>query len=338
METGLASAGSNLSAGIKAVSKIKDLELKYTLAVAKAELKMLQQNDSSIVAHTTYTKRHLNALLSTAWELQKEIDQFSICMIATSENAIRELSKTLTYGSWTESWFGLSRSGWTVTPPDKAFKTLSNPSVDCQTFLVRIHQRVLSALETRQGLLKEIDRVIDLSHHRDFTRKSPIYIPVPLPWVRALGPFPNLPVITLPTIRWNPWYWFRDEAYWYRVRTQEQRERGLRLHRLRLTLHQLRQASQGFDDMKNLLERGIVNLLDAHKDLEAHRQQVLKDPVFGVSFLKGKIQTVKEDLALAIRFRDERKRVKNHINAIAWDRYNNGNDQHAVFVVKEMRL
>lgn len=338
METGSAFAGSSLSAGIEAVSKIKDLELKYTLAVAKAELKMLQQNDSSIIAHTTYTKRHLNALLTTAWELQKEIDQFSICMIGTSENAIRELSKTTTYGSWTETWFGLSRSGWTVTPVDKAFKAHSNRPLECQTFLVRVHRRVLSALETRQGLLKEIDRVIDLSYHRDFAKKSPLYIPVPLPWVRALGPFPNLPVITLPTIRWNPWYWFRGEAYWYRVRTQEQRGRSLKLHRLRLTLHQLREASEGFDDIKNLLERGIVNLLIAHKDLAAHRQEVLKDPAFGVPFLKGKIQTVREDLALAIKFRDERKRVKNHINAIAWDRYNNGNDQHAVFAVKEMRL
>ncbi|KAG9662727.1 hypothetical protein KCU64_g1775, partial [Aureobasidium melanogenum] len=338
METAAASAGSNLYAGIETVSKVKDLELKYTLAVAKADLKMLQENDTSIVAHTTYTKRHLNALLTTAWELQKEIDQFSICMIRTSEVAISELSKTITYGSWFESWFGLFRSGWTVTPVDKAFKALGNPPVECQTFLVRVHQKVQGALETREGLLREIDRVIDLSYHRDFAKKSPLYIPVPLPWVRPLGPFPNLPVIRLPSIRWNPWYWFRDEAYWYRIRTQEQREQGLRLHRLRSTLHQLREATEGFDDIKNLLERGILSLLNAHKDLESHHGQVLKTPDFGVPFLKGKIQIIREDLALAIKLRDERKRVKNRINAVAWEKYNNGYDQHAVFVVKEMRL
>ncbi|KAG9518415.1 hypothetical protein KCU93_g8386, partial [Aureobasidium melanogenum] len=337
-ETVPASASSNLSAGLEMVSEIKDLELKYTLAVAKADLKMLQQNDTSIVAHTTYTKRHLNSLLTTAWELQKEIDQFSICMIRTSEVAISELSKTITYGSWTESWFGLSRSGWMVTPADKAFKVLSNPPLECQTFLVRIHQRVQGALETRQGLLREIDRVIDLSYHRDFTRKSPLYIPVPLPWVRPLGPLPNLPVIRLPSIRWNPWYWFRDEAYWYRIRTQEQREQGLRLHRLRSTLHQLREATEGFGDVKDLLERAILDLLAAHKKLESHRGQVLNDPKFGTPFFFDRIQIVREDLALAIKLRDERKRVKSRINAVAWEKYNNGYDQHAVFVVKEMRL
>ncbi|KAH0334890.1 hypothetical protein KCU81_g9257, partial [Aureobasidium melanogenum] len=338
METVAASAGSNLSAGIEAVSKIKDVELKYTLAVAKAELKMLQQNDTSIVAHITDTKRHLNALLITAWELQKEIDQFSICMIRTSEIAISELSKTITYGPWTDSWFSLSRSGWMVTPADKAFKALSNPPVECQTFLVRIHQKVQGALETGKGLLKEIERVIELSYHRDFAKKSLLYVPVPLPWVRPLGPFPNFPVIRLPAIRWNPWYWFRDEAYWYRIRTQEQREQGLRLHRLRSTLHQLREATEGFDDIRNLLERAIVNLLDAHKDLESHREQVLQNPKFGVPFFLDKTQTVREDLAVAIKLRDGRKRVKNYINAEAWKRYNNGDDQRGVFVVKEMRL
>ncbi|KAG9696221.1 hypothetical protein KCU95_g4416, partial [Aureobasidium melanogenum] len=338
MESGSASAGSDLSAGIEMVSKIKDLELKYTLAVAKAELKMLQENDTSIVAHTTYTKHHLNAVLTTAWELSKEIDKFSICMIRTSEVAISELSKTITYGSWTESWFGLSRSGWTATSADKAFKALSNPPVECQTFLVRVHQKVQGALETRKGLLQEIERVIELSYHRDFAKKSPLYIPVPLPWVRPLGPFPNFPVIRLPAIRWNPWYWFRDEAYWYRVRTQEQHEQGLRLHRLRSTLHQLREATEGFDDIKNLLERAILKLLDAHKDLESYREQVLEIPKFGVPFFLDKIQTVRDDLAVAIKLRDERKRVKNYINAEAWKRYNNEDDQHGVFVVKEMRL
>ncbi|KAH0365814.1 hypothetical protein KCU65_g5784, partial [Aureobasidium melanogenum] len=338
METGSASASSNLSAGIEMISKIKDLELKYTLAVAKAELKMLQENDTSIVAHTTYAKRHLNSLLTTAWELQKEIDQFSICMIRTSEVAISELSKTITYGSWTEPWFSLSRSGWTVTSADKAFKALSNPPAECQTFLVRVHQKVQGALETREGLLKELERVIELSYHRDFAKKSPLYIPVPLPWVRPLGPFPNFPVIRLPAIRWNPWYWFRDEAYWYRIRTQEQREQGLRLHRLRSTLHQLREATEGFDDIKDLLERAILNLLNAHKNLESHRGQVLNDPKFGTPFFFEKIKSVREDLAVAIKLRDERKRVKNYINADAWKRYNNGDDQHGVFVIKEMRL
>ncbi|KAK6000905.1 hypothetical protein QM012_002988 [Aureobasidium pullulans] len=336
METGSTSPRSSLSAGIEEVSKINDLELKYNLAVAKARIKMLQQNDSSIIAHTTYTKRYLNSLLSTAWELQKEIDHFSICMIRTSENAIYELSKTISYESWTETWLGFSWSSWTVTPADKAFQALSNPPRECQTFLVRMHQKVLGALQTREALLKEIDRVIDLSYHHDFAKKSPWHIPVPLLWARTLEPFPNL--LALPAIRWNPWYWFRDEAYWYRVRTQAEYEKGLRLHRLRLTLRQLREATESFDEIKNLLERGIVNLLNAHKDLETHRQEVVTDPVFGVPFLKGKIQAVKEDLAVAIKFRDERKHVKNCINAIAWERYNTGNDQHAVFDVKQMRV
>ncbi|CAD0099012.1 unnamed protein product [Aureobasidium mustum] len=318
------------------LSKIKDLELKYTLALAKAEIKMLQDNDTSIVSHTTYTKRHLNTLLTTAWDLQKEIDKFSICMIRESEAAISELSKKISFQP--ESWYSLARSGWTVTSADSAFKALGSPSTECQTFLVRTHQKVLGALETREGLLREIERVINLSYHRDFRKKSPLYIPIPLPWVRALGPFPNLPVIPLPTIRLNPWYWFRGETYWYKVRTHEQREQSLKLHRLRVTLNQIREASEGFDDIKNLTERAIVSLLDAHKDLQSRSQEVLKNPAFGTSFLKSKIQTVREDLALAIKLRDQRKRVKNHINAVVWGRYNNGNDQHAVYVVREMRL
>ncbi|CAD0084654.1 unnamed protein product [Aureobasidium vineae] len=333
-----ASTGSTLSDDIETLSKIKDLELKYTLAVAKAELKMLQKNDSSVIAHTTYAKRQLNSLLETAWDLQKDIDQFSICMIRKLEIAVHELSKTISY-NWIQSWSSYSVwSGWTVASASGAFSALSDPPAACQRHLVNMHQRLISALETRQVLLREVDRVIDLSYQHDFRKRGPIYVPVPLPWLRAAGPFPHLPVISLPTIPWNPLLWGRGEAYWYRKRTQEEREESLRLHRLRITLHQVRDASDGFEDIKNLTQRGIASLQDTHNDLKSYSQKVLEDSRYGLAFLKQKLHVVKKDLALAIQFRDERKRVKNHINAIVWNRYNNGNDEHAVIVAKEMRL
>ncbi|KAI4726178.1 hypothetical protein E4T49_06061 [Aureobasidium sp. EXF-10728] len=145
-------------------------------------------------------------------------------------------------------------------------------------------------------------------------------------------------IINFPAIRWNPLLWGRGEAYWYRERTQKEREESLRLHRLRVTLHQVRDASAGFEDIKNLTEHGIISLLDTHNDLNSHSEKVLEDPTYGLAFFKEKLPVVKKDLALAIEFRDERKRVKNHINAVLWDRYNNGNDEHAVIVAKEMRL
>ncbi|CAD0110898.1 unnamed protein product [Aureobasidium uvarum] len=332
------STGLTLSDGIETVSNIKDLELKHTLAVAKADLKMLQKNDSSIIAHTTYAKRQLNILLETAWDLQKDIDQFSICMIRKPEIAVHELSKTISY-NWLESWNSYTVwSGWTVASASGAFNALSDPPAACQRHLVNMHQRLRSALQTREILMREVERVIDLSYQHDFKNRGPIYVPIPLPWFRAVGPFPHLPVINLPAISWNPLFWGRGEAYWYRKRTQEEREESLRLHRLRITLHQVRDASDGFDDIKNLTERGIISLLDVHNDLKSYNQKVLGDSRYGLAFLKEKLHVVKKDLALAIKFRDERKRVKNHINAIVWDRYSNVSDEHAVIVAKEMRL
>ncbi|KAI4721527.1 hypothetical protein E4T48_02108 [Aureobasidium sp. EXF-10727] len=332
------STRSTLSDSIETVSKIKDLELKYALADAKAELKMLQKNDSSLKAHTTYTKRQLNKLLQTAWDLQKDIDQFSICMIRRPEIAVHELSKKISY-NWTESWSSFSVwSGWTIASASDAFNALSNPPALCQRHLVNIHKKSISALQTRQVLIEEVERVVDLSYQKNFRKRGPLYIPVPLPWFRPLGPYPNLPVINFPAIRWNPLLWGRGEAYWYRERTQKEREESLRLHRLRTTLHQVRDASAGFEDIKNLTEHGIISLLDTHNDLNSYSERVLEDSSYGLAFFQEKLPVVKKDLALAIKFRDERKRIKNHINAVLWDRYNNGNDEHAVIIAKEMRL
>jgi hypothetical protein len=331
---------SSLSDGIEAVSEIKDLELRYTLAVAKAELKMLQKNDTSIITHTTYTKRHLNRLLKASWQLRTEIDAFGRCMMRENEIAISRLSRKMSYGSWTESWGNFSpwSMGWTTVSVNTAFKTLNDPPTRCRKSLVRMQKRVNDALVTREGLLRGIDRLLDLSHRNDFRRREPLYIPVPLPWFRALGPFPHFPVITIPSIPWNPRYWFIGDDYWYSKRSQEEREESLKLHRLRTTLHRVRHASNGFGDIKPLIELGIGNFTAVHNELQSHSQQILQDPEFGAAFLSGKLQDVKKHLALTVQLRDERTRRVEQINADAWHRFENGKDQFGDLLTKEMRF
>jgi hypothetical protein len=331
---------SSVSDAIEAVSEIKDLELKYTLAVAKAELKMLQTNDTSIIRHTTYTKRHLNALLNTAWSLTRDIDGFVNCMDVENGVAVSTLSRKISYGSPTESWgsYFVRSMRLLATSPDAALGKLIVPHDKCRKHLVRMDKAVTKALRTREGLLREIDRLTSLSYRHDFRKRKPLYIPVPLPWFRALGPFPHLPVINLPTIHWHPRDWFLGEDYWWRKRSLEDREEGLKLHRLRMALHRVRSASDGFGDVKNLLELGIGNLTDARKELQSHRQQVLENPEFELAFLKGKVQDVNGDRSLAVQLRAERKRVVEQINAEGWHRYGNGNDEFGAFLAEEIRL
>jgi hypothetical protein len=332
---------SSLSDGIKAVSEIKDLELRYTLAVAKAELKMLQKNDTPIIiTHTTYTKRHLNRLLKTSWQLRKEIDAFGTCMMRENEIVINRLSRKMSYGSWTESWgsFSMWSMGWTTVSANTAFKTLNDPPIRCRKSLVRMQNRVNKALVTREGLLKEIDRLLDLSYRNDFRRREPLYISVPLPWFRALGPFPHFPVITIPSIPWDPRYWFLGDDYWYRKRSQEEREESLKLHRLRMTLHSVRNASNGFGDIETLIELSIGNFTDVRNKLQSYSQQILQDPEFGAAFSSGKLEDAKKHLALTVQLRGERMRVEQQINAHAWHRFENGDDQFGDLLTKEMRF
>jgi hypothetical protein len=104
-----------------------------------------------------------------------------------------------------------------------------------------------------------------------------------------------------------------------------------------MTLHRIHNASNGFSDIKPLIELGIGNLTDAHNELQSHSQKVLKDPEFGITFFKSKVQEVKKDLSLAVQFKEERKRVREQINADMWSRYDEGNNQYGEFLAKEMR-
>lgn len=330
----------SISDGVEAVSEIKDLELKYTLAVAKAELKVLQTNDTSIVRHTTYTKRQLNRLLTIAWTLENILDTFATCAIRHDESTINVLSRKISYGSSTESWgtFVIRKVGVTIILPEKAFRKLNKPHIECRNHLVRANKAVADALNTREEMLKDIDRLITLSYRNDFRKRKPIYIPVPLPWFRALGPFPNFPVINLPSLSLNPFNWFLGEDYRWRKRSQEDREEGLKLHRLRTALHRVRSASDGFTDIKDLLELGIGNFLEAHKELQSHREQVLQDPEFGLAFLKSKIPEVRGHHSLAVQLKDQREKVEQQIRAEGWRRYGDGSEQFGVILAKEMRL
>jgi len=326
--------------GIEAVSEIKDLELKYTLAIAKAELKVLQANDTSIVRHTIYTKRHLNNLLNTAWGLEKDINDFAFCVVRHDESAINVLSRKISYASPTDTWgtYLIRSVGVTIISPKKAFKKLSKPHTKCRDHLARANKAVAEALKTREGMLKEVDRLIDLSYRNDFRKKQPLYIPIPLPWFRALGPFPNFPVINLPSVTLNPFNWFLGEDYRWRKRSQEDREESLKLHRLRTALHRVRSASDGLADIKDLLELGIGNFTEAHTEFQSHRRQVLEDPAFGIPFFKSKVLEVREHHSLAARLRDERTRVAEQINAEGWRRYGDGSEQFGVILAKVMRL
>jgi hypothetical protein len=330
---------SSMSNAIDTTSEIKDLELRYTLAVAKAELKMLQANDTSIITHTTYTKRHLNRLLNTAWSLQEDIGAFELCVVRETEHVIHQLSRKVSQKSWTKSWVisSIPLLGQTVISADKALRILGRPPVQCRKSLVRMNKAITKALQTREGMVKEIDRLLDLSYRHDFRKRGPLYIPVPLPWFRALGPFPHLPVIPRPSISLDLRDWFLSDDYWYRRRSQEQREESLKLHRLRMTLHRIRNASNGFGDIKPLIESGLGNLTEAHNELQSQSEKVLKDPEFGIAFFKGQVQDAKKDRALAVRFKKERKRVREQINADMWNRYDEGNNQYGEFLAKEMR-
>lgn len=330
---------SSILNGVEAI-EIKDLELKYTLAIAKAELKMLQTNDTSIVRHTTYTKRQLNRLLNIAWTLENILNKFATCVVRHDESTINVLSRKISYSSPIESWgtFVFRKVGVTIISPEKAFKKLNKPHVDCRNHLVRANKAVAEALKTREGMLKEIDRLVDLSYRNDFRKKKPIYIPIPLPWFRALGPFPNFPAINLPSITLNPFNWFLGEDYRWRKRSQEDREESLRLHRLRTALHRVRSASDGFADIKDILGLGIGNFTEAHTELLSHRQQVLEDPEFGIAFFKSKVTKVKGHHSLAAQLRDERMRAVEQIKAEGWRRFGDGTDQFGVILAKEMRL
>lgn len=331
---------SSISDAIEAVSEIKDLELKYTLAVAKAELKVLQTNDTSIVRHATYTKRHLNRLLNIAWALENMLNNFATCVVRHDESTINVLSRQISYGSADELWgtFVIRKVGVTIISPKKAFKKLNKPHIECRNHLVRANKAVAEALKTREGMLREIDRLIDTSYRHDFRKKKPIYIPMPRPWFRALGPFPNFPVINLPSVSLNPFDWFLGEEYQWRKRSQEDREEGLKLHRLRTALHRVRGASDGFADIKDLLDLGIGNFTEAHQELLSHRQQVLKDPAFGIPFLKGSIPEVRRHNSLAAQLRDERMRVAQQINTEGWRGYGDGSEQFGMILAEEMRL
>jgi hypothetical protein len=330
---------SSFSSGIEAVSEIKDLELKYTLAVAKAELKMLQANDTSIITHTTYTERHLNRLLNTVWRLEEDIGAFEICLLRENEHVTHQIPRKVSPGSWTKSWGSsyIPFLGRTVLSADAAFEILNKPPVQCRKSLVRINKAVTKALQTREVMIQEIERLVELSYRHDFRKRGPLYIPVPLPWFRAIGPLPHLPVIHMPSISLDPRDWFLGDAYWYRRRSQEEREESLKLHRLRMTLHRIRNASNDFSDLKPLIESGINNLTEAHNELQSLSQKVLKDPEFGMAFFRSKVQDAKKDLSLAVRFRDERKRVREQINADVWNRYDEGKNQYGEFLAKEMR-
>jgi hypothetical protein len=330
---------SSFSSGIEAVSEIKDLELKYALAVAKAELKILQANDTSIITHTTYTRRHLNRLWNTARRLEEDIGAFELCLVRENEHVIHQISRKVSLGSWTKSWgsFYIPFLERTVLSADAVFEILNKPPLQCRKSLVRMNKAVTKALQMREGMIKEIDRLLELSYRHDFRNRRPLYIPVPLPWFRAIGPLPHLPVIPVPSISLDPRDWFLGDAYWYRRRSQEEREESLKLHRLRMTLHRIGNASNGFSDIKSLIESGIGNLTEAHNELQSNSWKVLKDPEFGIAFLKGKVQDAKKDLSLAVQFKQERKRVREQINADVWSRYDNGNDLYGEFLAREMR-
>jgi hypothetical protein len=188
---------SSMSNAIDTTSEIKDLELRYTLAVVKAELKMLQTNDTPIITHTTYTKRHPNRLLNTAWSLQEDIGAFELCVVRETEHVIHQLSKNVSHRSWTESWgtSSIPLLGRTVLSADKAFRILDRPTVQCRKSLVRMNKAVTKALRTREEMIKEIDRLLELSYRHDFRKRGPLYIPMPLP---------HLPVIPMPSISLDP--------------------------------------------------------------------------------------------------------------------------------------
>jgi hypothetical protein len=105
-----------------------------------------------------------------------------------------------------------------------------------------------------------------------------------------------------------------------------------------MALHRVRIASDGFDDIKSLLELGIGNFTEAHLDLQSHRHQVLEDAGFCLAFFKDKVREVKADRSLAVQLRDERKRAVEQIKSEGWRRYDNGNDKFGVILAKEMRL
>ncbi|KEQ90532.1 hypothetical protein AUEXF2481DRAFT_9335 [Aureobasidium subglaciale EXF-2481] len=128
--------------------------------------------------------------------------------------------------------------------------------------------------------------------------------------------------------------------YWnvYLKRSEEEREQGLRLNRLRAALSQIRASCHAFDEMKVLAERGHDSFVTAKHYIDNHEAMVKSDPVSGPTFLREQLEVIKNELKSSDRALGERKRLKEQIRRNAWTQNENATDVVAPWVIKELQL
>ncbi|KAI5270667.1 hypothetical protein E4T47_05973 [Aureobasidium subglaciale] len=323
-------AGLNMYDAIEAVSSLKDLELQYDLAFAKTYLHLLRDDDSSIKAHTERARRQMQSVMDKLRQVNGEIDEFMICMAREPNRAIQVLSREVSYEPQTGSRFSLTTSRESITP-EHALAALRR-SARCHKHV----ERLKDALKIREGLRRETDRLTDISHRRDFAKTAPLYFR-PTRWVPPVGHFPALLRRDLPPLSaFNPVNVF----YWnvYLKRSEEEREQGLRLNRLRAALSQIRASCHAFDEMKVLAERGHDSFVTAKHYIDNHEAMVKSNPVSGPTFLRKQLQVIKIDLEFSDRALGERKRLKEQIRRNAWTQNENATDVVAQWVIKELQL
>ncbi|KAI5196318.1 hypothetical protein E4T38_08563 [Aureobasidium subglaciale] len=327
-------AGSSMYEAIESVSSLKDLELQYDLAFAKTYLHLLRDDDSSIKAHTERARRQMQSVMDKLRQVNGEIDEFMICIAREPSRAIQVLSREVSYEPQTGSRFSLTTSRESITP-EHALATLRR-SARCHKHVERVNVQLEDALKIRERLRREIDRLTDISHRRDFARTAPLYFR-PTRWAPPVGPFPALLRRGLPPLSAfnsvNIFYWNV-----YLKRSEEEREQGLRLNRLRAALSQIRASCHAFDEMKVLAERGHDSFVTAKHYIDNHEAMVKSDPVSGPTFLREQLEVIKNELKSSDRALGERKRLKEQIRRNAWTQNENATDVVAPWVIKELQL
>jgi hypothetical protein len=321
-----AQQGFNISRAVEILAKVRDLQLRHDMAVNKAQFKYLRKSDPTEVTKDTgrNTKFYSNKVLKHLAYLQSGLDTFLDCVLDHSNSAVKELSRDISYGPWTESWgsFSLWHMGFTVTSVNSAFAALVNQPKQCRKHLIQIDAQVFKLLKTRKKLLAEIDYYLVKTLEPDFgTRKWP--------WTLL----PRRPTFTLP----RPCFWpFKCKKP---SRSEEEKARAHRLLHLRQALRGARTITDGIVEIKELVDQGSYELIETQRAIEQHKYRVLSEPKYGRALLKGALVDIKVDRAILKKVIADRKALKVSINEGVWAREAaNETDVKAKWISKELGL
>ncbi|THW26278.1 hypothetical protein D6D23_03570 [Aureobasidium pullulans] len=318
--------GFSISRAVEILAKVRDLQLRHDMAVNKAHFKYLRKSDPTEVTKDTgrNTKFYSNKVLKHLAYLQSGLDTFLDCVLDHSNSAVKELSRDISYGPWTESWgsFSLWHMGFTVTSVNSAFTALVNQPKQCRKHLIQIDAQVFKLLKTRKKLLAEIDYYLVKTLEPDFGTRQ-------WPWTLL----PRRPTFTLP----RPCFWlFKCKKP---TRSEEEKARAHRLLHLRQALRGARKITDGIVEIKELVDQGSYELIETQRAIEQHKYRVLSEPKYGRALLKGALVDIKVDRAILKKVIADRKALRVSINEGVWAREAaNGTDVKAKWISKELGL